>query len=52
MLRFEVSDWTFSVKLLIAARASRSCWSREAIGGDDGGEESVEISEKLGEVWW
>ena len=50
--RFEVSDSTFLVKPLIAARASWSCWSKEAMmGGDDGGEDGVEMSEKVGEVW-
>ena len=51
MLRLAVNDSTLCVKLLIEARASWSCCSREAIGGDDGGEEGVEISEKVGEVW-
>ena len=33
-------------------RASCSCCSKDAmIGGDDGGEEGVEISENVGEVW-
>ena len=45
-------DWTFLVKPLMAASASCNCWSREAVvGGDDGGEEGVEMSEKFGEVW-
>ena len=48
--RLEVNDWTFSVKPLMAARASCNCWSREAIGGEDGGEEGVEMSENVGEV--
>ena len=33
-------------------RASWSCCSKDTImGGDDGGEEGVEISENMGEVW-
>ena len=36
----------------MAASASCNCWSKEVIGGDDGGEEGVEMLEKLGEVWW
>ena len=40
-----------SVKPLMASSASLSCWSREdMVGGDDGGEEGVEMSENVGEV--
>ena len=46
-----VNDLTLCVKPLIEARASWSCCSKDAIGGDDGGEKGVEILEKLGEVW-
>ena len=53
MLRLAVNDLTLCIKPLMEARASCSCCSRDAmIGGDDGGEEEVEISEKLGKVWW
>ena len=45
-----VNDSTLCVKPLIEARASWSCCSKDAIGDDDGGEERVEMSEKLGEV--
>ena len=35
----------------MVSSASLSCWSREVMaGGEDGGEEGVEMSEKLGEV--
>ena len=39
------------IKPLMASSASWSCWSREdMVGGDDSGEEGVEMSEKVGEV--
>ena len=51
MSRLLVNDSICSVKPLIALRASRSCWSKEdMIGGEDGGEEGVDISENVGEV--
>ena len=50
MLRLAVNNSTLCVKPLIEVRAFWSCCSREAIGGDDGGEDGVEMSEKFGEV--
>ena len=48
-----MSDSTCSVKLLMASRASWSCWFKEVmVRGDDGDEKGVEILEKMGEVWW
>ena len=36
---------------LRVSSASRSCWSREDMaGGDDGGEEGVDMLEKVGEI--
>ena len=46
-----MSDSTFSVRLLMAARASWSCWFNDAITrGEEGGEEGVDMSEKMGEL--
>ena len=51
MSRLEMSDWTFSVKPLMVASTPCNYWLREVIaGGDNSGEEEVEMSEKLGEV--
>ena len=51
MLRLAVNNSTLCVKPLMEARASWSCCSKDAIiGGEDGGEEGVEMSEKFGEV--
>ena len=51
-LRLAVNDSTLCVKPLMEARASCSCCSKDTMtGGDDGGEEGVDMSEKLGEVW-
>ena len=50
MSRLKVRDWTFSVKPLMAVSASCNCWSREAMGGEEGGDGGVEISEKFGDV--
>ena len=39
------------IKLLMVSSASWSCWSKEDIvGGDEGGEDGVDISENVGEV--
>ena len=47
-----VNDSTLCVRPLIEARASWSCCSKDAMmGGGDGGEEGVEMSEKMEEVW-
>ena len=46
-----VKDSMHSVNLLMVSSASLSCWSREdMVGGDDGGEEGVDMSENVGEV--
>ena len=51
MSRLLVNDSTLCVKPLIVVNASWSCWFKEdMMGGDDGGEKGVEMSENVGEV--
>ena len=51
MSRLLVNDSTCCVKPLMVLSASLSCWSREVMAGsEDGREEGVEMSEKVGEV--
>ena len=52
MSRLSVNDLIHSVKLLISSRASWSYWSKDIMGGKEGGEDGVERSENVGEVWW
>ena len=51
ILRLVVNDSTLCVRPLMEARAFWSCCSKDAmIGGEEGGDEGVEISENVGEV--
>ena len=52
MLKLLVNDSTLCIKPLMKVRASWNCCSKDTImGGDDGGEEEVEILENTEEVW-